>query len=100
MAAAMVSPGMSADQSGAIQEVVRIQIEEQLEDRSTMAARAIEFVNDIDNKQREVVDKVKFEADRVGQIVSDFNLVEAGIDAEASRGEGVCDGEWEELWWV
>ena len=45
-----------------------------------MAGRVIEFVNDIDNKQREVVDKAKPEADRVGQIVGKFKLVKTGID--------------------
>ena len=81
MAAAMVNfPGMTEEQLGAIQEWVKFRIEEHLPDRLTMASRAIEFVNDIDSKQKEVVDKVKFEADRAGQIVSDFNSVKADLD--------------------
>ena len=36
-------------------------------------------MNDLDNKQQEVINKVKFEADRVGQIVSDLNTVKADL---------------------
>ena len=73
-------PGMSAEQSGAIQEWARAQIEEQLTNRFTLASRAIEFVNDIGNKQKEVIDKVQLEANRINQIVSDFNLVKNDLD--------------------
>ena len=43
MAAAMVNfPGMTEDLTSAIQELVRVRIEEQLEGRLTAASRAID----------------------------------------------------------
>ena len=72
--------GLSTDTSEAIQEWVKAQIEQQLVDRLTLASRAIEFVNNIDMNQKEVIDKVKLEADRINQIVMDFNLVKADFD--------------------
>ena len=41
-----------------------------MEQRFTMASRAIDFVNDIDTNQKEIIDKIKLEADRVSQIVA------------------------------
>ena len=56
--------GLSTDTSEAIQEWVKTQIEEQLEDRLTLASRAIEFVNSIDMNQKEVIDKAKLDVSR------------------------------------
>ena len=53
MAVAIMNfPRLDTMQSGAIQDWVRTQIEDQLEERLMLASRAIEFVNDIDGKQK------------------------------------------------
>ena len=81
MAAAMVCvSGKTGEQTGAIHEWVRNQTGSQLEGRLTMAFRAIEIVNDIDNKQKDIIDKVRLEADRVSQIVTDCNVVRAELE--------------------
>ena len=81
MAAAMESfPGMTEEQTGAIQEWVKARIEAQMDGRFTMASRAIEFVNNIDAKQKEMIDTIRLEAGRVSQIVTDFNIVRLELD--------------------
>ena len=88
MAAMVNFFGLTADQSASIQGWVRAQLEEQLEARLTMAGRAIEFMNNIDTNQKEVIDKIKLEASRVDEsvinvnkIISDFSIVKNELDA-------------------
>ena len=73
-------PGMTEEQTGAIHEWVKVQIEAQMEGSLTLASRAIEFVNNIDAIQKEMIDTIKLEAGRVRQIVTDFSTVKLELD--------------------
>ena len=93
MAATMVnSPGMTEEQSSTIQEWVGARIEEQLADRLTMASLAIDFVNNFDKEEQELVDKVEVEADRVGQAKADLDTPLEMRSATEREIEGIIAG--------
>ena len=44
------------------------------------AGRAVDFLNNFDQNQKDVIDKIKLEADRVDTVIQEFNLVKEKLD--------------------
>ena len=78
--AAMVKFASISPEESSIQAWVREQIEDQLKSRLELSGRAAEFMSVIDKNQKEVIGRIKPEAERVSAIVSDFNVVRTQLD--------------------
>ena len=62
-------------------EAIQAWVMERINERMTFAGRAVDFMNNLDQEQKKVVDNVDIQVSRINSVVSEFNLVKGQLRA-------------------